>query len=201
MSTAPRLKTPMTTEEYLSGPPDEFKHELIYGELVMSPRPTEEHQDLAHHLGEVLRRRTKHLGLGKVSYDIDMVLDAPKNLVYAPDVLFVSREHESRRKHGRVYGPADLCVEVLSPSDRPRISGRKFADYEHYGVTWYWLVNPNAPSLEENELVNGAYLCRSEIHDDQWFEPRLFPGLQLRLPPLLTGDLKAAVKGKDKKLV
>jgi hypothetical protein len=49
--------------------------------------------------------------------------------------------------------------------------------------------------------VNGRYECRSEIVGDQWFEPGLFPGLVFRLPQLLEGDLKAAVKGKAKKLM
>jgi Uma2 family endonuclease len=206
ISRMPRTRTPrrrMTLQEYLSGPPDEFKAELIYGEYVVSPEPTDEHNDLVHDLGEILRRWTRFLKLGKVSFDINMILDEKKDLAYAPDLLFTLAEHADRRRHGRVYGPADLCVEVLSPSDRHRIPGRKFADYEHYGVSWFWIIDPDPaePVLEEHQLVEGRYVRRAEIVGNAWFEPGLFPGLHLRLPPLLTGDLKAAVKGKAKKLV
>src|SRR5262249_25464468 len=107
----------MTTEQYLSGPPDEFKAELSYGEFVVCPPPADLHQDLLHDLGELLKRWARSEQLGKVSFDIDMVLDELKNLVYAPDLLFLLKEHEARRKKGRVYGPADLCVEIFSPSD------------------------------------------------------------------------------------
>jgi Uma2 family endonuclease len=191
----------MSLEEYLSGPPDEFKSELVYGELVMCPRPTDSHQDLVHDLGELLKRWVRANDLGKVSYDIDMVLDELKDLVYAPDLLFVAKEHESQRREGRLYGPADLCAEVLSPSDKPRVRRRKFTDYERYGVTWYWIIDPGEQTLEENQLVEDVYVCRSEVEGNDWFQPGLFPGLQFRLAPLIAGDLKAAVKGKAKRLV
>jgi Uma2 family endonuclease len=193
----------VTLREYLDGPVDEFKTELIYGERVVCPRPTEEHQDLGHHLGEMLFRWTRAMGLGKVSYDIDMVLDELKDLVYAPDLLFLTKENMQRRRQGRIYGPADLCIEILSESDRPPIQQRKFSDYERYGVAWYWTIeqDPSQPTLLEYQLVNDRFAFRTEITGDTWFEPGLFPGLQFRLPPLLQGDLKAAVKGKAKKLM
>jgi Uma2 family endonuclease len=191
----------MSAEEYLAGPPDEFKAELIYGELVVCPRPTDQHQDLAHDLGELLKRWTRSHDLGKVSFDIDMVLDEMKDLVCAPDVLFVTKENERRRRRGRLYGPADLCVEILSPGDTARRQRRKFTDYERYGVLWYWIIDPGEQTIEESELVNGVYVCRAEVGSTDWFEPGLFPGLQFRLGPLLAGDLKAAVKGKARKLV
>ena len=49
--------------------------------------------------------------------------------------------------------------------------------------------------------MNGTYVTRSEIAGDEWFEPGVFPRLVFRLPQLLKGDLKAAVKGKAKKLM
>jgi Uma2 family endonuclease len=191
----------MSAEQFLSGPSEDFKSELIYGEKLMCPRPSDQHQDLLHDLGELLKRWARAAKLGKVSYDIDMVLDELKDLVYAPDLLFVLRQNEQRRREGRLYGPADLCVEILSPSDNARVRRRKFTDYERYGVPWYWIINPETQTLEENELVEGVYACRTEVGGDDWFEPGLFPGLQFRLAPLLDGDLKAAVRGKAKRLV
>ncbi len=204
MSTARRLHAQpkrMSLEQYLSGPPDEFKSELIYGELVVSPSPTDYHQDLQFDLEHLLRRWVKAHNLGWVWHDLDMVLDELKDVAYRPDLIFLAKEHQGRRKKGRVFGPADLCVEILSPFDKPKRLRRKFSDYERYEVAWYWILDPQARTLEENQLVKGVYVCRSEIEGDGWFQPGLFPELQLRLPPLLEGDLKAAVKGKAKKLL
>jgi Uma2 family endonuclease len=194
----------MTTEEYLALPVDDERTELIYGEVVVSPGATWEHNDVVYFLRHIVGRWADHFELGKVCFDVDMVLDAARDLVYRPDLLFLTKAHLARRKRGRVFGPADLCVEVLSPSDRPRIQNRKFADYESNGVSWYWIVRPDpeSPSIEEHELAGGKYVCRAEVTGDAWFAPGLFPGLAFRLPPLLAGEpLKAAVKGKAKKLM
>jgi Uma2 family endonuclease len=194
----------MTTAEYLALPTDDPASELIYGEVVMSPRPAFEHNVLLYCLVDLLMRWSRHFKLGQVSFDVDMVLDVRKALIYAPDLVFLAAANAARLKRGRIYGPADLCVEVLSPSDRPWIQNRKFADYEHYGVSWYWIIRPDsaAPAIEEHELVSGKYNCRAEIPGNAWFSPGLFPGLHFRLPPMIAGeDLKAAVKGKAKRLV
>ncbi len=206
MSTARRLRPTrrrLSLRQYLAGPPDEFKAELIDGELVVSPSPTDQDQDLQADLGGVLRRWVRALTLGWVWPDLDMVLDEAANLAYRPDLLFLARAHQARRRQGRVFGPADLCVEILSPSDRPRVQRRKYTDYARYGVPWYWIINPlgELPVIEELELVAGDYAVRAEVTGAAWFAPAVFPGLHLRLPPLMAGDLKAAVKGRARKLV
>ena len=191
----------MSLAEYFELPTDEERAELIFGECVGSPRPSEEHNDFVHDLGELLKRWTRHHGLGKVAIETDMVLDEPNDLAYAPDLLFVATANNARRRKGRIYGPADLCVEVLSPSERPWLRHRKFADYEQYGVGWYWIIDTEEPRLEEYQLRGDSYVPRSEVFGADWFSPGLFAGLHLRLPPLLLGDLKAAVKGKAKRLM
>jgi Uma2 family endonuclease len=201
--TKPRRRL-MTTEEYLALPTDDERTELVYGEVVMCASPAYEHNFLIYCLVDVLMRWTRHSKLGLVAFDIDMVLDRRKALIYAPDVLFLAQANQARLQRGRIYGPADLAVEVLSPSDRPIIQNRKFADYERYGVPWYWIIRPDSksPTIEEHELVAGKYVGRSEVSGNEWFKPGLFPGLVFCLPPMIAGEeLKNAVMGKAKKLV
>ena len=207
MATAPgppTVRRRMSAADYLAQPPvNRPRTELIYGEVVVAASPTHEHQSFVHNLGEVLRRWTRQKKLGSISFDLDMVLDEAKDLVYRPDLQFLAADHAGRRRNGRVFGPADLCVEVLSPSDTPWVQKRKFSDYERYGIPWYWTIQPEPDDLrlEEHELVDGAYACRTEVVGDAWFAPAVFPGLIFRLPPLVDGDLKAAVKGQAKRLM
>jgi Uma2 family endonuclease len=194
----------ITVEQYLAMPVDDTKSELIDGVLVMSPGASERHNYLIYCIMHVLVQWTRHFKLGNVCFDIDMVLDVDKALVYRPDLIFVAKANNSRRQRGRVFGPGDLCVEVLSRSDHRWIRNRKRDDYEKYGVPWYWIVKPDPeePSLQEYELVDGEYVLRSEVTADDWFEPGLFPGLIFKLAPMAAGDdLKKAVKGKAKRLV
>jgi Uma2 family endonuclease len=197
-------KTRMTVRQYLALPPDKHcETELIYGEMVVMPKPRPRHNQLLHDLGELLKRWIRHMKLGMIFFDNDMILSERDELVYAPDLMFLSKENANRYRNELVFGPVDLCVEILSPANRANLQERKFADYEAYGIPWYWIIDPNAeqPTLRENQLVDGLYERRSDVVGAQWFEPGLFPGLVFRLPPLLEGDLKAAVKGKAKRLM
>ncbi|HZZ78999.1 MAG TPA: Uma2 family endonuclease [Gemmataceae bacterium] len=117
--------------------------------------------------------------------------------------MFLSKKNARRYRDEKVNGPVDLAVDVLSPFERASLQYRKFADYERYGIKWYWSIglDTEQPTLEEYQLVKGRYECRSEIAGDEWFGPGLLPGLVFRLPQLLAGKLKAAVKGKAKKLM
>ena len=56
-----------------------------------------------------------------------------------------------------VYGAPDLVVEVLSPSTAAKDRGRKRAVYERCGVKEYWLVSPEAKSIEQYLLQEGRF--------------------------------------------
>jgi len=195
IQTKPRL----SIEEYFALG-DDKNTELDYGEVVLSPRPSADHQDLMIDLATLLKRWAKSHNLGRVTADIDMVLSAEDAVAPAPDLVFIAAGRDCW-KGSRLYGAADLAVEILSPTERPTRTARKFADYEKYGVHWYWFIDPFSVTLDEYELVKGRLTCRSEVGADDLFEPGVFPGLKFRLKPLLEGDLKAAVEGEAAGLV
>ena len=197
-------KTRMTTEQYFAmGPTKDCETLLIYGELIVMPRPKPTRNRAIHYIGDMVDRWVRHSRLGLIFFDNDLILDDENGLVYAPDLMFLSSDHLDQYRDELVYGPVDLTVEILSPSERPFLQKRKFTDYERYGVPWYWIIDPisEVPTVAEHQLIDGRYECRAEISGDEWFQPGLFPGLVFRLRQLLEGDLKAAVKGKAKRLM
>src|SRR5207248_293166 len=101
------------------------------------------------------------------------------DLIYAPDLLFVAREHEDRIRAGRVCGAPDLVVELASPSTVDRDRGSKFQAYYQAGVPWYWLIDPDTFLVEEYQHTAGGYLCTVTVPAGQVFQPRLFPGLEI----------------------
>jgi hypothetical protein len=193
----------MTLADYLTIPRDDRHMLLLYGNMTELDRPGAKRDRASKYLGLLLDRWIRRLKEGSVHFGIDIVLDTDKALVYAPDLSFVTTPNKCKFRGGRLFGPAELCVDIVDGSQRGFVLNRKFADYQRYGVHWYWRwhLDRNPSFFEECHLVNGRFECRSEIVDDQWFEPGLFPGLVFRLPPLLEGDLKTAVKGKAKKLM
>lgn len=201
--TGKRLPSRMTLAEYLADTSEERKIELLDGEVVVSPQPRTWHQHWEYLLEHILYCWVTAHNLGQVWHEIDMILDAEKPLTYVPDIVYVAKEHKDRVRDGRLWGAADLCVEIESPSDRPRVMRRKYRDYAQYGVKWYWIirVDEDGPFVEENENAGGEFVVRQEVEPGEWFMPRAFPGLQVNLAVLASGEFKRAVRGKAKRLV
>ena len=100
--------------------------------------------------------------LGDIFYDIDMILDEENDLVYAPDLMFLLMENMDRLKDGRIFGSSDLAVEIVSPSNRTKEQGRKFADYQTYGIPWNWIIDPNAKQPHSRFLNRKSWRQTSE---------------------------------------
>lgn len=103
-----------------------------------------------------------------------------------PDIsVFFTRDRKLPRR-GAVHVPPDLAVEVASPRPRDRRRDRieKLREYAAFGVRWYWLVDPEARTLEILELgVNGHYVHALDA-DDGVVEVPGCEGLSLDLDAL-----------------
>ncbi len=127
--------------------PDDERYELLGGELVMAPAPRLPHQMICMELGALLHMFVKTSGLGRVyPSPCDVVLSETD--VVQPDLLFVANERAHILFDGdNVQGAPDLVVEILSPSTAERDRRFKRALYARYGVSEYWLVDPDARTV------------------------------------------------------
>jgi len=181
-------KRKMSLTEFLSLPEDDassVKYELEFGELVEVTRPTWEHNELTFALGALLQQYVRSRGLGRVSGDVLVILDEAKDLAYAPDIVFVATENLDRIREGKVYGPPDLVVEVLSPTTMQRDVGKKKRIYHAYGVQWYWVVDMERQVIEEYRWTPEGYLLTQVVLPDETFRPKLFPELEINLRALM----------------
>ncbi len=67
-----------------------------------------------------------------------------------PDIsVFLTRDRKLPRR-GAIRHPPDIMIEVISPDPRDRRRDRieKLHEYAAFGVCWYWLIDPEARSLE-----------------------------------------------------
>ncbi len=203
MSALPPPTAPVDVDKYFKLPVTGPRTELVFGEVIEMPAPSISHNDLLHDLGHILSRWVRHHTLGRICFDNDLVLDESAALVYRPDLQYLTVEQCSQIRNGRVYGCPELLIEILSPSDYPRHLARKLDHYRDHGIRWVWLFHhedPN-PRIQELELLEGKFQERSVAAADEWFEPAVFPGLRLKLRPLLAGDQKSAVQGKASDLI
>jgi Uma2 family endonuclease len=75
----------------------------------------------------------------------------------------------------------DIAVEVLSPSETPRMIHRKLKQYFEAGVKEVWLIDPES---REAELWTGLTLPGDTLGEEDPLASPLLPGFALRL-----GDL------------
>jgi Uma2 family endonuclease len=173
----------LTYEDYCGLPEDGLRYEIVDGMLFAEPSPRRGHQEAVGNLFAILHAHVRAHGLGKVYVaPFDVILDE-KNVV-VPDLVFVSRDRLGIVAERGVEGAADLLVEVLSPRSGRRDRVRKLNAYARHGVRHYWLVDPEAETLEAFELVDGAYRLAAALSGDDELRPGLFPGLTIPLPEL-----------------
>jgi Uma2 family endonuclease len=164
--------------------------ELWDGELVMSPAPSFFHQTIVARFYKLLDAWVAPRGLGQTGFaPLDMILT--ERQVVQPDVFFVSKERLAILTD-RLRGAPDLVVEVLSPGTRRRDRLDKRDLYEQHGVREYWLIDPDAQTVEVLFLERGEYLLVGRWQPDGQAASRLLKGFEVPVGDLLesTGGAK-----------
>lgn len=168
-----------TYADYAALPDDGNRYEIIDGVLYMAPAPIPEHEEIIMLLAAQLVIAIAHTGRGRVfgSPDIDV-----GDKVLRPDAVVVLREHASVVAEKRLIGPPDLVVEVASPStaayDRDAVQGKRGA-YARIGVPEYWIVDPEAQTIEALALAGDRYDSLGVFHGDDRVVSRVLPDLDL----------------------
>lgn len=141
MSTSTAL---MTAEELFQLEDDDFRHELINGELITMPPPGLPHGRITLRLAGPLLQFVLDHELGDVFDNIGFKLTSNPDTVLGPDISFLTKERlqEGHDIQGYWPGPPDLAVEVLSPSDRPSMVRTRISRLFGYGVRQLWILNP-----------------------------------------------------------
>jgi len=166
----------MTADEYLSLPDDGCRYEFVDGLVCVSPSPTPRHQQVSLEVcGQILDYLKQH-PIGEVIFSIDVRL--AEDLVYRPDVVFVSAE-KAAHCGARITVVPDLVVEVISPDSRRYDHETKKGDYERCGIREYWLVDPEKREFVFYRLEDGGYVRVSPSGDT--FASQIIPGFELDL--------------------
>ena len=138
----------VTVCDYLEGPETLRRRELEFGVVREPPAPFYDHQAVITRVVVLLDAHVRARQLGEVvASPIDVVLDAEKDLVLQPDVVYISRARRAIVRK-QIWGAPDLVVEVLSAGTAHRDRTKKLGWYRHYGVRECWLVDPASGRVE-----------------------------------------------------
>ncbi|SNZ16853.1 Uma2 family endonuclease [Hydrogenobacter hydrogenophilus] len=127
--------------------PEGSPYQLIEGELIMSPAPSPEHQEVSINLSYKLYDIVKKTKKGKVLYaPVDVYLDQEN--AYQPDIVVLLEGSKAKITQRGIEGPPDIVVEILSPSTAYYDLLEKKEVYERSGVKEYWIVDPKRKTFE-----------------------------------------------------
>jgi Uma2 family endonuclease len=164
---------------------DHGPYELWDGELIMSPTPEYRHQKVVMFIARHLEDHVRAKDLGEVIISpFDMVL-APRRS-FQPDVLYVAKANLGLIQKV-LRGPADLVVEVTSPFHRRRDRIDKRDLYALHGIPEYWLVDPEAQTVEVLALVRGEYRLDGRYSGGEHARSVLLPGFELDVAAMFRG--------------
>jgi Uma2 family endonuclease len=163
----------ITVHDYMAMPEGPPYHELIEGDLVMSPSPNWRHQQISQNIERIIDRYLDEHDIGRLFHaPLDVILNETN--VYQPDVLFFRHNQDLLGKHG-VEGAPEFVVEILSDSN-PRLDIKRKV-YAKSGVKELWFVNPIAKQTIVYDLPKSAEEPITTHNQTDKFTSPIFPGL------------------------
>jgi Uma2 family endonuclease len=138
--------------------PDDVYAELVDGVLVDDEMTTEQHDGLMSYLGFFFSKWVLPAG-GKVFFERKFGVSRTRGR--KPDVSAFLPGTAGVTGSARVtMAPADIAIEIVTatPRDIRRDRVEKRRDYAHFGIRWYWIVDPSLQTVEILGLgANGRY--------------------------------------------
>ena len=174
----------MSYDEFLHAEFDHNHYEWVDGEAVEQPVI-----ELQHEL--IVKFLTVALGMMVSIRKLGLILGEPFQMQAetdgngrSPDLIFIANESRHLLEHLTMRGPADLVIEVASPSTEYVDRGAKLREYERAGVPEYWTINAERQRAEFRQLgedgryrlvapdADGVYHCR--VMPGVWVRPEWF---------------------------
>ena len=184
----------MTYEDFLQWEGENQHVEWVDGRMMFMSPVSDEHSDHTIFLSSLFRHYTEAHRLGRVFCEPFQMKTGPDLPGRSPDIIFVATKNLGRLKRLHLNGPADLVVEVISPSSRAVDRGEKFYEYEQGGVREYWLIDPDREQAEFYQRSKTGIYQLIPSGPDGRYHSKVLDGLWLKvewlwqrpLPPLLT---------------
>jgi Uma2 family endonuclease len=94
-------------------------------------------------------------------------------------LCFIATANLHRVQSPVIAGPPDLIIEIISESNRTHDTVVKFQNYERYGVSEYWLVDPRDGRISVWSLQQGRYVSLGAFAAGEKLRTRVLQGLEL----------------------
>lgn len=158
--------------------------ELVRGRVVREPLPAQLHARMCARLTRYLDEFVDRHSLGSVFAEVGVITERKPDTVRGPDIAFSSNQRLQRYpEDGFLNAAPDLCIEVLSPSNRAAGIQQKVLEYLAGGARLIWIIDPKRKQVR-------VYRSPTDIRllgpDDVLEGEAVLPGFALPLARLFT---------------
>ena len=142
----------------------------------MTPAPSIIHQKAAQKLFKRLSGYIEDAGLGEV-FIAPVDVELAPNVIVQPDIIVVLNAGLEKITATRIVGAPDLVVEAASPSTALYDRLSKYEAYEQAEIPEYWIVHPQAKSIELLVLEQDGYQSCGIFKGQETLPSRIAPGI------------------------
>ncbi len=168
----------------------ESHHEWVEGNVLKMSPISWTHNSILDYLLILLKTFISAKNIrGKIGHDtFVMRLDAV-NSRREPDLMVILGDNLDNLKETYMDGPADICIEIVSPGTVQNDYGAKLVEYEKGGVQEYWILDPIRRDTRFLRLnAEGVYQSVA-LDDEGHYSTPLLLGLKLHVPTLWQEEL------------
>lgn len=182
------IATGVSFEDYLERYAADFC-EWVEGNVIKMSPVHDYHDDITYYAATLLSAYFELKPIGRVRR-APFVMKQPAPLSgREPDIQVILNTNPHQLTPTYMDGPADICIEVVSPESVARDHGDKLSEYEKSGVGEYWIFDPLHRECRFFRLnQEGVYIRHSEDAAGNYQTP-LLPGLILHIPTLWQSNL------------
>jgi Uma2 family endonuclease len=173
------------TYEDLHGIPENMTGEIIAGELIVTPRPSPEHSNIASSLGYKIGP-PYHFGEGGgpggwiILFEPEIKFS--ENDLLAPDLAGWRKERFPGWPRENWFSVApDWICEILSPRTARHDRITKMTIYAEHEVQVLWLIDPRDKTLEIFRLKSGQWVKVAGFAENDKVRAEPFQEIELEL--------------------
>lgn len=179
---ASRIEPLMTIADLDAMPDDEYRYEIIEGELFVSRSPGLTHQTVSGNLFRSIDTYLIDNPVGRIWATPGVILSEFSGVI--PDLVYINHQRRAEIASGdRATGAPDLVIEIVSPGSenerRDRVAKKQL--YGKHGVKEYWIVDFENRSIELYQSRGRSMRLRAGLNDQDEITSSVLPGYVSRV--------------------
>jgi Uma2 family endonuclease len=167
----------VTEDEFWEFANEDIKCELLNGVLVIHSPASTEHEDIFTYLTTIFRYYLDYTRKGSI-FGSRLVMRLSKEWNPEPDILIIQPDKYNKLSKSRLEGPADIIIEILSPSTKETDLNKKLPNYLKFGIKEVWIIDPEEESIKIHSPNKITEI--NESNSETMLESEVISGLKIK---------------------